>query len=64
MNGEVAELAEGGGLENVTEEIGLNDFNRLRRYWSGQFSVIRAGSVLNWATIWATSLARQDVSGF
>jgi hypothetical protein len=30
-----------GGLENVSEEIELNDFNRLNRYWSGQFGIIR-----------------------
>jgi hypothetical protein len=51
-NGGVAELAEGGGLENVTEEIGSNVFNRLQRSWSGQFGTIRAAQ--NWATIWAT----------
>jgi hypothetical protein len=54
-NGGVVELAEGGGLENVSEEIGLNVFNRLGRYWLGQFGMIRAGSVRNWATIRATN---------
>jgi hypothetical protein len=43
-----------GGLETV-EEIGLNVFNRLHRYWLGRFGMIRAGQVRNWATIWATS---------
>jgi hypothetical protein len=28
-----------GGLENVLEEIGLNVFNRLHRYWMGQFGM-------------------------
>jgi hypothetical protein len=39
-----------GGLENVSEGIGLNVVNRLRRYWSGQSGMIRAGSARNWAT--------------
>ena len=53
-------MVETGGLENVLEEIGLNVFNRLGRYWLGQFGMIRAGSVRNWATIRATSSARQN----
>jgi hypothetical protein len=48
-------VVETGGLENVSEEVGLNVFNRLGRYWSGQFGMIRAESARNWATIWATS---------
>jgi len=47
-----------GGFENVSEEIELNVFNRLHRYWSGQSGKIRAGSARNWATIWATSCAK------
>jgi hypothetical protein len=41
--------------ENVSEEIGLSVFNRLRRYRSGQFGMIRAGSARKRATIWATN---------
>jgi hypothetical protein len=53
-------VVETGGLENVSEEIRLNVFNRLHRYWLGQFGMIRAGLVRNWATIWATSFGEID----
>jgi hypothetical protein len=47
-------VVECGGLENVSEEIGLNVFNRPRRYWSGRLGMIWARLAQNWATIWAT----------